>query len=327
MKNFKKFNLVPMIGTLGLAGLFLVACGDDSSSTGSFSMDESFEVILSKVNYDYKSKDSLFILKKPECKESSLGYLVWNQEADKRDTLEASLKNTTLRLRDYGDKGWYEYKFEGRDFPKGLFYEGSLANEKFRYATRIDGKQFKEVYQFNGSCFMKNYYKVLFENNEAMAEADNALTKFYQKFTKDGNAKERQISDDVKAPTCNELSLFDGDVIIKVDYLKESSGQISLKYSKSDDCPISFTIRYANNESDCSAAYDDFSKEKYEDEKFDFSKYSMSVDYSTYCIERLVLEFKKETGILTKQAADDESVSTDAIARAAVNVILDGLKK
>lgn len=92
-------------------------------------MDESFEVILSKVNYDYKSKDSLFILKKPECKESSLGYLVWNQEADKRDTLEASLKNTTLRLRDYGDKGWYEYRFEGKDFPKGLFYEGSLANE------------------------------------------------------------------------------------------------------------------------------------------------------------------------------------------------------
>lgn len=327
MKNFKRFCIAPALATLGCASLFLTACGSDGGA-GCFSLDEPFEIVLSKVNYEYKSRDSILVLKKPECKESSLGYLVWKKESDSKDTLEVNVKKSTVRLRESKELGWTEYKFEGSSFPQGLLYDGSESREPFRYATRIDGKQMKQVFLYDGNDLMKSYQGVMFDGNDAVENADRSLVKFYSKFSENGKAGEKQIADDVRVPSKDKLTLFNGDVSIKVDYLDESSGKIVLKFDKADECPIKFKIRYANEESDCSAAYDDFTMEKTEGEKFDFNKYSMSIEYSTYCVERLVLEFKKDKGILTKQApAVSEKILASKVARAAVDAILKDLGK
>lgn len=331
MRNLKSLRFLPMALALGCASLGLTACGD-SGSSGEFSMDDSFEVVLKKTDYSYKSKDSLLILKQPECKVSSLGYLVWHEKSEDQDSLTAYQRKSSVFMGKVGAKELTEYEFDGKSFPKGFLYASKDSENSLRYGTRIDDKQMKSVFQYDGSCFMKSYYSKMLKDIQGVKEADKALSKLYLKFQKNADAEldSAKMIDDIRVPSCDELALFDGEVLIKVDYLKASSGKITLKYGKAESCPITFSIRYANNESDCSAAYDDYESDKSKDiaeDEFVFDDYARVEDFSAYCIESLVLLFKKDKGILKKTEAieNDGSVAKD-VARSAVNLILDGLK-
>lgn len=307
---------------LGVGCLLFMACGDSGSSK--FDLEDSFEVVLEKQNYEYKSKDSLLILKRPECAEGVLGYLVWNKESRDNDSIKAYLKGGKAYFRYLDEKEWEVLNFEGKSFPKGLYYSADDSRKSIRFATRID-KKVNEVLQYDGTCFMKSYYNSAFEGNKALSDADNAFIAFYSKFL-DGEFDKKEAIEDIRANDCDEMTFFGGDVSIELDYLKESSGKIVLKYDKSK-CPIEFNIRYAQNEDDCSAAYEDYEREKSKDEIFDFYDYSVATDYSSYCIERLVLDFKKDKGSLTKRAPVTEEIPTAAIARNAVKIFISSLKK
>ena len=72
---------------------------------------------------------------------------------------------------------------------------------------------------------------------------------------------------------------------IEVDELKESSGELTVSY-EDDECSLNFAIRYAMNEDDCNAAYDEFKADK-DAEKFNFADYNMKVEYDEYCVAQL----------------------------------------
>lgn len=328
MKKISKILNMALLGAsaAGLLATF-TACGDDNGS-GEFALDDSFEILLDKTAYTYDSKDSLLLVRMPECKESSLGYLVWKEKSDDVDTVKMYEKKSTAYFLYPGSDESIKYGFEGSSFPKGLFYDLGGEKEPLRIAFHMDGKMINDVFQYEGSCLMKSYYSSMLDGNEYLAEADESLSKLYMMFKEDDEAKldSSEMIDDIRVPECDELTMFDGEVTLKVDYLKESSGQITLGYKGAESCPITFQIRYANNESDCSAAYDDYKSDKAVDE-FDFEDYSRVDTYSSYCIEKLVLEFKHNNGILKKEApADGENLAKN-IARAAVNAILPRVRK
>lgn len=314
-----------IIGAVGASAL-LAGCGSDGGS-GKFDLDDSFEIVLDKAEYDYRSKDSLLVVRKPVCQETKMGYLEWKEESQDADSIEAYEKNGKAYIRPKGNKEWSEFKFEGKNFPKGLIYDVADAKESIRYATRID-KKIKSVLQYDGNCFMKSYYGNAFGKGSAVKGVDKALKAFYGKFRSD-EFDEDEIIDDARVPDCDEMTLFGGDVVIALDYLKESSGKIVLEYENAESCPITFNIRYAIDEEDCAAAYDDYEKSRSKDD-FDFDDYAVSTEYSSYCIESLVLRFKKDKGVLTKRAAV-EQVSAEQqaseVARSAVNLLLSGLKR
>lgn len=325
MKSFMTKHFASALIVVGCAGL--IACGDDSSSTSDLlPLDNSFEMVLSKQNYSYNAKDSVIIFKKPECKVSSLDYLVWLQESKEVDSLGAYAKGSTAYIRKPGKKDWVKKAYEGTGFPKGIVVDSSEANESIRYATKFDGLQAKSVFQYDGTCFMKSYYSKMLKGVVAANEADNALTTLYKKFQKNSEAEldSSAMVNDMRAPNCDELTMFDGEVSIKIDHLKESSGKIVLKYGTAEECPITFQIRYANVESDCNDAYEDFKNDDEAEEKFDFNHYSRVDEFSEYCIESLVLLFKKDKGLLKKTSP--EFIDSKGVAHAAVDVIFDGLK-
>lgn len=317
-KSFKWMTLA-----LAACGTF-VGCGD-SGSSADFDLEDSFKMVLSKANYEYKSKDSLMIIRAPECKESSLGYLVWNEESKTADTLEVYKKGSDVYMREDPDERFERVGFEGKSFPSGLWFNMDDAKESIRYARELNKDQVKDVFQYTGSCFMKSYYSQMFKN-DYVSEADEALTAFYTMFQTDKNYEfdKEELINDLRAPSCDELMMYDGDVSIKIDNFQESSGKIVLSYNK-NSCDINFSIRYAYDEEDCNAAYDEYKSDKNADE-FDFNDYWKSVDYSYVCISRLVLQLQEDKGILKKSATLDES-EAKRVANSAVDVILSGFKK
>ena len=69
MKKFLKFMTFALAACTAYWG-----CSDDGSSPV-LHADESFDIVLSKASYVYKSKDSLLIVKSPVCREAVDGGL------------------------------------------------------------------------------------------------------------------------------------------------------------------------------------------------------------------------------------------------------------
>ena len=66
IKHFVNSGILGAFALVSSAAL--VACGDDSSSSGVFSMESSFEMVLSKAKYSYNKKDSTLEQVYPVCK-------------------------------------------------------------------------------------------------------------------------------------------------------------------------------------------------------------------------------------------------------------------
>lgn len=298
------------------AGMMLVACGSDSEPA-TFSVEDSFEILLSKSNYSYKSKDSSLVVKAPVCKEvkqGNLAYLEWEKETSKPESFKAYRKDSKAFLRAGKESDSDVYSYDGNSFPKGAWVDVDVVKNSIRYAKRFTSDMVKEVFQYDGSCLMKSFYSQLFKNNDALFHAEEVLSSFYMMFDPDGDAEfdEEDLLDTLRVPTCDEITLFDGDVSVKVDELKESSGSLSVRY-KQKSCYVSFEIRYANNESDCRAAYDEYKLNNFADKPFDFYDFAETVDYSYNCVSELVQEIQKDKGIVAKKvrngAEDEASVS------------------
>lgn len=321
----KKMNLA-CVGMLG-AGLALVGCGSDSSSD-SISMSDSFEIVLDKSNYTYNSKDSLFIIKAPVCKQSTLGDLVWARESDIHDTSFVYTKGEKADkayICDQDGKDCETYVFDGKKFPKGFYIDPDDSKNNIRYATHVEKSVVKDVFQYDGNCFAQSYYSQLMEGNYAMEDADDALSDLYSKFLADPeDLDEEAMVKDFRAPDCNRLTMFNGDVSVSMNDFTTSGGKIVLKYKKKS-CNITFKIRYAYNEKDCKAAFDEFSAEngKNKEAKFEFYDYGEYVDYDIYCVNGMVNALQRDRKVLGKETAADAS----ALPKSVVKFIVNGMKK
>lgn len=320
-KNFRWMTLA-----LAACGAFL-GCSDDNGSSPTFNMEKNFDIVLSKSSYVYKSKDSLLIVKKPVCKEvvdGGLKSLEWKKESSEADSVVAyNKKSRAYMILD--DEEDLVYSYEGNTFPKGSWIDDS--QNSIHYAKIFTADMVKETFQYDGSCFMKSFYSQLFKDNEALVGAESALGEFYLMFgdEEDSELDEKELVDNIRVPACDELTLYDGEVSVRVDQLKESSGKLSLRY-KDESCMISFNLRYANNQGDCRAAYDEYKLDRNGAKAFDFDNYDKVVNYSYNCIAGLVQHLKDEKGSLRKQVASDED-AIEKVANSAVNLILSGLKK
>lgn len=318
LKSIPAFTLI-----FGLS--VLTSCSKETGSEepvdAGFGMDSSFDVVLDKMSYSYNAKDSMIVLKKPVCKVGTLGNLVWNKADNDSDTLKAYLKNSVINVS-LNEK----YEFAGGKFPVGLWLNPDESSLAIREARRFTSDNYMQtVFDYEGSCFMRDFYSQFRKKNAALLEADSVLSTFYMNFQSPSNTfDEKRAMDDIRVVNCNEISLYDDLVSIGVKYMNESSGKLAVAY-KSDTCSIDFGIRYAYNKSDCSAAYEDFKEDKRAKEDFDFEDYWKTVSYNEYCVARLVLSMKEDQKIpLSKRLTEEPK--TDLFAKSIVSLILEAMK-
>lgn len=297
-----------------------VACDNGS---GTFDMDDDFEIVLDKANYKYKSKDSTLILTPAECKVGSLDYLVWNEKSEKADTMQAYSNGRTASIRTRENAVWDKYDYDGSSFPKGLWVNSTVANQSIYNAQRfLKSGVVETVFRYEGSCFATSLIHQFMKKNSAIEDADSALVKFYTMFKPDDDKsfKTSEMLEDLRAPSCDELTMYDGDVSIAFKNFKSSSGTIALGYDDKT-CKIKFEMRYATNKKDCEAAYADYQDDPESPKTFDFNDYSEAVDYDIYCVKELVLKMQKDKKILDKKKA-----SADELVRSTVKFVLEGMK-
>ena len=328
----KKVSLVPF----ALGGLFLVACGDDSSSS-SIDLEDSFDMVLSKASYDYNSKDSTLKIIYPVCKEGSVGNvvgkLVWkdaDEDSDSVATFKAYLDRNTAMLAKKGDADPKQYDFDGGKFPTGFWSETlDKKGGKFRpgLVFEKDGDM-ASVVRYTGECYAQDFKANVLNKNGAIAQTESALLDFYLLFQPDNKKEikdEKEVLKNIRAVDCDRLTLYNDLVEIEVDELKESSGELTVSY-EGDECSLNFAIRYASDKEDCKAAYDEFSLDK-SAKVFNFADYSMNVKYDEYCIAQLVLNLKRDKKIpLNLRKTASLKTESKAFAKGVAGLILTGLK-
>ena len=299
----------------------LMACGDDSSS-GIFSMEKSFEMVLDKAKYDYNKKDSTFKRIEPVCKEGTLGNLVGPADADMWDTLTyKAYENKGIVTILKGKEELAKFHLSDGSFPRAFWGDEDNTSKKIQGGFRLNKRNvMSRVIRYDGNCFMKDYYSVFNKEVDAVRNMDAKLKEFYGRFqTNEGPVDDKQMLADIRAVDCDELSLYDGLVKIRIKDFKESQGRIIISYDKRS-CNVDFHLRYAFEQKDCEAAYADYKDSKGK-EKFDFDDYFFDVTYSgnddEYCLDYLILDLKKEKGIPTSK-----SIKSADFARGVVNLMV-----
>lgn len=277
-----------------LAGMILTACfSDSSSSSASFDMDESFEIIVEKGTFRYVTtkEDSTLILLEPVCKEGKLGNLVWKEEEDEGDSLQVRYdeKKKIVSWLESGEEEWEKLYYSGTVFPLGLWKQEK--NEPVQVALSFGKKnEWHTVFSYKGKCFMEDFYSGVEEGNEAVEGMKDAFDESWSEF---------------RVESCDKASLYDGLVFLRIASLKESSGRVVVSYG-SKNCNADFEIRYAIDEASCKAAYDEFLLDKSEDE-FHFEQYDVVSTVDEYCIAELMIDLRRDLGL----PLEDKSLSKD----------------
>ncbi len=324
------FAKMSVVG-LAVGGLLLAACGDDKGSS-SFDMEESFDVVLTKARYDYRSKDSTLIVKKPVCKESDIGQLIWKEDDfELRDTLKAYLNKNTAMIVEKGVTEPVRYGFDGGKFPVGFWSSPEEQKSNIQSGLRFKkGGKLNKVVHYGGTCYAQDFKTNLFDENPSMAKSEQFLLDFYREFLADPEKEldEKSVLNNVKVEDdCDQLILFDV-VTVELDELNESSGELTVSYKKGRSCSFEFSFRYAINEKDCKAAYEEFGKDK-QAKEFHFEDYSTVLKYKDgeYCTDKLVAEMKEGESIhKTKKKSAAVAPSGKDFAKAIVDLVISGMK-
>ena len=307
-------------------GMFLAACGDNSSS-GGIDFDDSFEMVLYKQAFQYDEDDSTLKWIEPVCKVERPGNLMGPEDVDEWDTTsyKAFQKKGVVTIKN--KEGSAQFDFEDGSFPNGLWaIDPDKRSKLLYYGYRLeDDELLKQVIHYDGNCLMKDFYSQLGKKNEAIEDMEKTFVHFYKLFLpSEKDYSEKNMLSDIRATDCDELSLFSGLITLKVSDFKESSGKISVSFNQRT-CDVNFQIRYAYNQEDCEAAYDDFKIDSNAEKNFDFENYNFDVTYEgddeEYCLDYLVIDLKKEKKIPTRT-----TLSSREFARGMVDLVIGGLK-
>lgn len=324
--NTKKM-FIGFSSALIAGGMALTACGDDSSS-GNIDFDDSFELVLNKVAYQYDEDDSTFKWIEPVCKVKRPGNLMGPEDVDEWDTTtyKAFERKGVVTLKDKKESVLYD--FEDGDFPEGLWVLNPEKRSKLLYGGyRLEEKDLlKQVIHYDGTCLMEDFLSQLGKKNESIEDMEKTFIHFYKLFLpSEKDYSEKDMLSDLRAVDCDKLSLFSGLISLKVSDFTESSGKIAVTFEERT-CDINFQIRYAYEQEDCEAAYNDFKIDRDAEKEFNFDNYSFDVSYEgdddAYCLDYLVIDLKKEKNIPTRR-----TISSRDFARGMVNLVIDGLGK
>ena len=298
-------------------------------------MEDSFEIILDKKTYAYKSKDSSFVVKSPVCKTGEVNKEIWYKEdPDDADTGVVYLNKDRVSYESESYNETQKFVFDGtaKKFPAGAWYNVEDSKEAFQYSYRLTSKKLMErVFRYDGSCFMGSYVSNMNKNVDALADADSKLLEFYQRFQAskdvidDPKKAASQLVADIRKIDCSEISLYDGLLTIRTRKVNSNSGMLRVQYTGKNSltCDLSFKIRYAMNEQDCYDAIADFRDDEEAKKEFNFDDYWMEVTYDNkdgeFCFDQMVLNLKKDEGISTKKS--QEASEGKALAKGVLNLL------
>lgn len=150
-----------------------------------------------------------------------------------------------------------------------------------------------------------------------------------------GCLMERALGENVINEDAEYISVIDCETVdvagmrLKVKSATRSS--MSLEYSVgSVSCPIEMNMRYAINEADCKAAYEEYQNDDEAEDEFYFDEYMEKIISDDACMMKMVLELMK--GMCTDGECnfgdfDMSALAKRAPARSVAEVRLTSIKK
>lgn len=231
------------------SALAFTACSSSSSadSEGSSADTKGFMARF-KASYEINTSANTITYSEPVCEEED-GKLVWKREGEK-ETYSYEYDSKTGRITvDYdGDEETYNYS--GSNFPKGVWRD-AYEDEKDGAVAPVEVYGDKTVEAgiiYSGNCFLKDIFV-----EAAGGEISEGL----------------DMLTDVEI-TCDKITVMKDYTVEVVSWSKD---EIKAKYTYGkESCTNSSKPRFAYNESDCKAAYEDFKNAKNAG-GFDFEDY------------------------------------------------------
>lgn len=210
---------------------------------------------VQKSYYEVDEASRVITVIEPVCEEDR-GELVW----DRRNGYKYDWKynvgsnGTVTIIDDEGERQSYDY--DGRAFPVGVW--SGVENEAMRTTVVADDGLMDLGFTYDGECFLRDVF---------MKEMGGDFGDLA------GDEDSEEIMELLKLDVgCTRISMFDGDIMIEMNSWKNGTMSGHFTYG-SNSCDNTITQRYAFNESDCRAAYDDFMDEGKSDE-FYFDEYA-----------------------------------------------------
>lgn len=258
---------------LSIASLGLFGCSGDNSSSGNSDTTEGIQLVESLASMKYDAKDSAMTITHPVCRVDAKGDLLWEEQGTTAASkLILAIKGfdaskNTARFVALGEEDSETFRYEGSDFPYGLWIESGTESDNFYDAISFDKNDgFKEIEIYQGDCVAK----------DMMAEF------------KDDLDDEFAFLEDMEYKNCSELTFLGGKGIIKVRDLNSEGMDLTLAYEEAS-CDFSIKQRYAIYEEDCKAAYEEYLVDvENSDEEFEFDDYSEAFEGDEECLVELV---------------------------------------
>lgn len=255
----------------------VLGCSEESSS-GTSGLANETNLIADKGELVYDSSDSVLTLIFPVCRENAAGNLVWQKQGESVSSKKVLvIKNfnplkKTARLVELGEDDSELYRYEGNNFPYGLWKEESDVSDVVIDAFWFDEKEgFKDVEIYRGDCLAKDLLEELED------EMDNGFG-----------------IDDLKYKNCSELTFLNGKGLLKIRDFSSEVLQLALSYDKIA-CDFSLKKRYAVYEEDCKAAYEEYLVDDLSDEYFEFDDYDLEFEGDEDCFTELMLKIYVHT--------------------------------
>ncbi|MCF0222476.1 MAG: hypothetical protein HUK19_09300 [Fibrobacter sp.] len=252
----KRIWLVPLASFLAFA-----ACSESSSSGDDFGGTGDIQgFIPSEINaYTMDNDMNIITLVEPVCEEQKRE-LVWSRNGG--ETIEYSYKYDSGKGLVYLGEGTETVQFDylGSSFPKGAWRMSDANNEDGEFITAgmiFESDKVETGIAYSGKCFLKDIYSGQMMGD--MGDEEDIES-----------AMESALFKDLVID-CNKMSLGDS-LAVNINNWSRKGIEIKYTYGKKS-CTNTATTRFAYNESDCKAAYNEFKATAKDGDVFEFDEF------------------------------------------------------
>lgn len=254
----KKLLLASMASVLTFA-----ACSSEKSNEPDFGGTGELQGFLPTEMTAYEIDNDMNVIKtvEPVCKEEKRE-LAWSRTSSDTTVIDFKYdsKNGIVTLGDKRDAVQYDYL--GSSFPKGSWRLSNSDNDDGKFLTQgmvFDSDKIESGIAYSGNCFLKDVYAGQLAGGiigDEDSEEYQQATSFMKYITIE----------------CDKVSIGDS-VEIKVGKWSRNGVETKYTYGKTS-CTNKVTTRFAYNESDCKAAYNEFKENAKASDEFDFDDYA-----------------------------------------------------
>lgn len=267
----KKLWFVPVVSMLAFA-----ACSSESSNEPDFGGTGELQGFIPMSLNAYEMDNDMNVIKvfEPVCKEEKRE-LVWARTG--ADTIEYDYKYDSDKGLVYLGEGKDNIQFDylGSSFPKGSWRMSSSGDEDGTFITEgmvFESDKVEMGIAYSGNCFLKDIYAGqmgggIFDGDEEDEDSEDTDMSAFMKYV---------------TIDCDKMTVGDS-VVIKTGSWSRDGVETKYTYG-TKSCSNKISYRFAYNEKDCKAAYDDFKENAKSGSVFDFEDYS-TVNSNQECYE------------------------------------------